>query len=74
MPSSWQYVLYGMEFRTDLEALRGSYRRMEEAQREFAAIQQISAHAMKDLPKHRELVEQMCQAYLQRSEAMPLAG
>ena len=69
LPSSWQYVLYGMEFRTDLESMRASYPRMDEAQREFAAIQQVSAHAMKDLPKHRELVEQMCRAYLQRSGA-----
>jgi tryptophan halogenase len=74
MPSSWQYVLYGMEFRTDLQAMRSSYPRMEEARREFAAIQQVSARAMNDLPKHRELVEQMCRAYQQRSGEVPVAG
>jgi tryptophan 7-halogenase len=77
MPSSWQYVLYGMEFRTNMEAMRSSYPRMEEAQREFAAIQQVSARAVSDLPKHRALVEQMCLAYLGRkgvASGMPLAG
>jgi tryptophan halogenase len=74
MPSSWQYVLYGMEFHTELEPMRSSYPRMEEAQREFAQLQQVSAHALRDLPKHRELVEQMCRAYRQRSGAVELAG
>jgi tryptophan 7-halogenase len=66
-----------MEFRTNMEAMRSSYPRMEEAQREFAAIQQVSARAVSDLPKHRALVEQMCLAYLGRkgvAGGMPLAG
>lgn len=66
MPSSWQYVLYGMEFKTDLASMRSSYPRMDEARREFEAIQQVSQHAVRDLPAHRTLVEQMCQAYRQR--------
>ncbi|HUA81438.1 MAG TPA: tryptophan 7-halogenase, partial [Dyella sp.] len=69
MPASWQYVLYGMEYKTNLEPMRSSFPRMDEAQREFAAIQQVGAHAMNDLPQHRALVEQMRQAYLQRVES-----
>ena len=45
MPASWQYVLYGMEFKTDLEPMRSAYPRMDEAQREFAMIQQAAGHA-----------------------------
>lgn len=60
MPASWQYVLYGMEFKTNLEPMRSAYPEMEAAQREFAMIQQVGAHALNDLPDHRALVEQMC--------------
>ena len=58
-PSSWQYVLYGMEFPTDLAASRASYPRIEEARREFQMIQQVSQRALADLPEHRALVEQL---------------
>ena len=57
LPSSWQFVLYGMEFRTDLVAMRACYPRFEEAQREFQMIRQVSERALADLPPHRALVE-----------------
>jgi tryptophan halogenase len=66
MPASWQYVLYGMEFRTDLEARRGTYPHMEAARREFAMIRQAAAQALDDLPDHRALVEQLGREYSQR--------
>ena len=59
-PSSWQYVLYGMEYSTDLGASRAAYPRFVDAQREFAMIRQVSQHALADLPPHRALVEQLC--------------
>jgi tryptophan halogenase len=59
-PSSWQYVLYGMEYATDLGAARAAYPRFEDARREFATIREVSQHALADLPPHRALVEQMC--------------
>lgn len=59
-PSSWQYVLYGMEYATDLGAARAAYPRFEDARREFAMIRQVSQHALADLPPHRALVEQLC--------------
>ena len=67
--SSWQYVLYGMEFKTDLEPMRSAYPHVEEARREFAMIQQVAAHAANDLPDHRALVEQFCREFHQRSGA-----
>ncbi|UPG96602.1 tryptophan halogenase family protein [Luteibacter aegosomatissinici] len=66
MPSSWQYVLYGMEFKTDLEPMRSAYPHMEAARLEFAMIQQAAARALGDLPDHRELVEQLCGEHASR--------
>ncbi|MEO7323537.1 MAG: tryptophan halogenase family protein [Dokdonella sp.] len=60
LPASWQYVLYGMEFKTDLEPMRATYTRADAAQREFEMIRAMSAHAAADLPDHRALVESVC--------------
>lgn len=59
-PSSWQYVLYGMEFKTDLALSRASYPRMEEARQEFMMIQKMGQRALTDLPTHRALVNSLC--------------
>ena len=60
-PSSWQYVLYGMEHITDLSAQRAAWPRYAEAQREFATLQQVAERALADLPSHRSLVQQLCE-------------
>ncbi|THD08293.1 tryptophan halogenase family protein [Rhodanobacter lindaniclasticus] len=67
MPASWQYVLYGMEFKTDLEHARSAWPQMDEARREFAMIQQMAGRALQDLPDHRALVEQLCRQHAQRN-------
>lgn len=59
-PSSWQYVLHGMEYGCDLSASRAAYPRMDEARHEFAMIRQLGQHALADLPPHRQLIEQLC--------------
>lgn len=59
-PSSWQYVLHGMEYGCELGASHAAYPRFADAQREFRTIAQLAQHALKDLPTHRALVEQMC--------------
>ena len=69
-PSSWQYVLYGMEFPTDLSASRASYPRIEEARKEFQMIQQVSQRALADVPTHRALVDQMCARVAPRASAL----
>ena len=66
-PSSWQYVLYGMGYRTDLAHARAAWPRMADARAEFAAIEQVAGRALADLPDHRALVEAM----LARVEAPP---
>ena len=60
LPASWQYILYGMEFKTDLEPMRSIYTRFDAAQREFGMIRTMSEHATADLPDHRALVEHLC--------------
>lgn len=59
-PSSWQYVLHGMEYGCDITASRTAYPRMADAQREFTVIARLAEHALTDLPPHRQLVEQLC--------------
>ena len=55
-PSSWQYVLYGMEYPTDIKSSHSNYSRCDEAAKEFQLIQKLAPHALTDLPKHRALV------------------
>jgi len=59
-PSSWQYVLYGMEYGCDLSATRAAYPRIDDARQEFRMIQQVAQRALADLPSHRALVEHLC--------------
>jgi len=59
-PASWQFVLYGMEFKTDLGAARAAFPRFDEAHQEFRMIREMSQHALADLPPHRALVEHFC--------------
>lgn len=56
MPASWQFILYGMEFKTDLAAGRAQYSDNAAARREFDMLRAVSAHAVKDLPTNRELI------------------
>lgn len=54
--SSWQYVLYGMGWKTDLSAKAGVFRFAEEAKAAFATIQRQAQYAVQQLPSNRELV------------------
>ncbi len=67
MTASWQYILYGMEFQTDLEPMRHAYPHMEAARQEFAMIQQAATRALGDLPDHRALVEALCREHERRT-------
>ena len=59
-PSSWQYVLYGMGYATDLAHARAAWPRAADARQEFAMIAQVAQRAIADLPDHRTLVEALC--------------
>ena len=56
---NYQYVLYGMGFRTDLSDGRGDFPDAAAAQAVFARIRAFGERAVRDLPTHRELVERM---------------
>jgi tryptophan halogenase len=55
--SSWQYVLYGMAFNTELKAASGQFPHMAEAAQAFQTIRQVAERALVDLPSHRALVD-----------------
>jgi tryptophan halogenase len=63
LPASWQYVLYGMEFATDITPMRSAYPRFDEATREFGNIRAVANHALRDLPDHLALVEQLVREF-----------
>ncbi len=54
--ASWQFVLYGMGWRTDLSARAGSLRFHDEARAAFRRIQAQGEHAVRMLPSNRDLV------------------
>ena len=59
---NWQYVLYGMGFKTDLGDRAGALKFFDDARAEFAEIEKQSAYALKIMPKHRDLIEQVRQS------------
>ncbi|MFD1950779.1 tryptophan halogenase family protein [Sphingomonas arantia] len=54
---SWQYVLYGMGWKTDLTARAGALRYHEDARRAFAEVCQQAQFAIRNLPSNRDLVQ-----------------
>ncbi len=56
---SWQYVLYGMGYKTDLSNKAPIYRFFDEARAEFADIRQQADYALTVLPKNRDLITQV---------------
>ena len=55
--SSWQYVLYGMGWKTDLSARAGIYRYFDDARAAFADVRRQGQYAIANLPTNRQLVE-----------------
>jgi tryptophan halogenase len=53
---SWQYVLYGMGYETDLTPRAGIYKYHAEARQAFADIRRQADFARRSLPTHRELL------------------
>lgn len=55
--TSWQYVLYGMGYRTDLTPRAGVLKYYDEAREAFAEIRRQADFACRTLPTHRELLD-----------------
>ncbi len=56
---NYQYILYGMGFRTDLTSVRDHYPNVEQADKIFARIHNFGERATLDLPSHRVLLQQI---------------
>ncbi|MDB6100542.1 MAG: tryptophan halogenase [Gammaproteobacteria bacterium] len=55
--ASWQYVLYGMGYQTDLRPRAGVLRFYDEAREAFAQIRRQAEFACQTLPTNRELLD-----------------
>ncbi len=55
--SSWQYVLYGMGYETDLRPRAGALRHHAEARAAFATIRRQAEYRCQTLPTNRELLD-----------------
>jgi glycine/D-amino acid oxidase-like deaminating enzyme len=53
---SYQYVLYGLDYATDIEAQRPSFPQVAAANRVFERVRNFGAYAARDLPDHRAFV------------------
>ncbi len=53
---SYQFVLYGMRFETDISLIEHSLTRTALADRLFAENKQVKNKALETLPRHRELM------------------
>ncbi len=73
-PSSWQYVVYGMGYLTDLSHARPAWPRGAEARQEFAMIAQVAQRALGDLPDHRALVDALCARATVPARVLATAG
>ena len=71
LDTNWQYVLYGMGFRTDLSGRAGALKYYDDARAEFASIRRQADYALKVMPLHRDLVETICQKGFQTPSAGP---
>jgi tryptophan halogenase len=54
---SWQYVLYGMGYKTDLTPRAGLYKYHDEAREAFGEIRRQAEFACRTLPAHRDLLQ-----------------
>ncbi|TPH17950.1 tryptophan halogenase family protein [Litorilituus lipolyticus] len=63
---NYLYVLYGMEFSTDIEALSHRYPETEKAKQFFSAIEKAAAKLKGDLSSNRELVNKILSFGLQK--------
>lgn len=63
---NYQYVLYGMEFNTDISAQSYNLSDTTQANRYFQLVQQQQQQALQQLPGHRALIEKIKKFGLQK--------
>lgn len=57
--ANYHFILYGMNFATDVGANRANYPNVGLARQEFMRVQQASQRAVAALPSHRELLQRV---------------
>lgn len=65
---SWQYVLYGMGYKTDLSFRRNTFRYFKEAQESFAEIRRQGEVACQHLPSNRDFINSLRDQCSQQKE------
>ncbi|MEW6998014.1 tryptophan halogenase family protein [Colwelliaceae bacterium BS250] len=63
---NYMYVLYGMEFKTDLSAMANRFSQDEQAKQFFEKINQYGNNVSSKLPEHRQLLEKISRFGLQK--------
>ncbi|TQV88929.1 tryptophan halogenase family protein [Aliikangiella coralliicola] len=58
---SYLFVLYGMNFETDIKSIKAVYDRHAEARKRFEEVTKLTQFLSRELPKQRELVEKVYQ-------------
>ncbi len=62
LPASWQFILYGMGFRTDPQTVGALHRDDAEAGKAFLRVFDAARQAVANLPPHRQLLEELRRA------------
>jgi glycine/D-amino acid oxidase-like deaminating enzyme len=65
---SYQCILYGLNFHTNLEAARVAFPDMGPAERWFARIEELGERGLRELPAHRDLVERIYREGLAKAD------
>jgi tryptophan halogenase len=73
-PANYQFVLYGMGFRTELAATGVPARQIALARQEFARVRDAGRRAVASLPAHRELLERLYQAGFSFTASQQILG
>jgi len=63
---NYQYILYGMDFDTDMTSFSMRMAKDEQAEKIFADIQKQAEFSISKLPKHRDLINKIYQYGLQK--------
>jgi tryptophan halogenase len=67
--ASWQFVLYGMGFKTDISARAAVYSQKQRARAQFAEIRRQAGQAIQALPTHRALIDHLYKHGYQQAQS-----
>ena len=56
---NYQYVLYGMDFKTELNSVKKRYFKQDQVNKFYQRMSKLEPNLVASLPKHRDLIEQL---------------